>query len=1051
MRRFNIILVMLFWFSAAAYAVDTDGDGFDDSVDAFPNDPTEWYDTDMDGIGNNADTDDDGDGIPDTADNNNDGDPVIDLYDPFPEDPNEWLDTDADGVGNNADTDDDNDGVLDVNDVFPLNPNETIDTDADTIGNNTDSDDDGDGVIDVYDLFPLDSTEWLDTDGDGVGNNADSDDDNDGFVDSDDDFVLDVNEWIDTDGDGTGNNADGDDDNDGVADSDDAFRLDAAESVDTDGDLVGNNADSDDDNDGFVDAMDDFPLNAAEWLDTDGDTIGNNADTDDDNDGVQDNLDLFPLNPAESRDDDNDGIGNNADADDDNDGVLDVDDAFPLDPSEYQDTDNDGIGNVLDIDDDGDGVLDNVDLFPLNPNESRDDDNDGLGNNEDSDDDNDGVLDVDDAFPLDPVEQYDTDNDGIGNVYDTDDDGDGVLDYLDDLPLDPTETTDTDGDGLGNNADPDDDNDGMSDDFELTYGFDPLDASDGDLDTDHDGVSNADEALANTNPLIDDYPPVITPPSAINIDADHTFTLVNLDDVLAMTTVSASDGLDGPNCCQPEALGFEQGVKSFSSGQHKILWRAVDNAGNIAEIEQVVNVHPLVNFSQSQLVAEGSSARVEVLLSGVAPSYPLNIPFVLSGSSDELDYDINASQIIIEEGVYGFIDIDLLDDFQSEADEELILSFNPTVNAGNNDRHILTVTENNVAPQAVLELKQQAMTVSSIAKDKGEAVITLTLKDTNPDDSHIIDWALPDYLNAELSANQLNVFLDPEQISLPAEAGRLIRLSVTVTDSGTGQLSQQEFMAILLLDSLPRLTDTDTDRDGIIDSEEGFADNDGDGLPAFMDTSEIPYVQQLHVNSAQNKLVETEPGLSLSLGSYARLQYGDGIQLSQQEINDTGLITADELTHSNEYFDFNIKGVSPYGNSAFVVIPLLEAIPEYSVYRKFSKQNGWQSFVVDSKNAIASSPAINGVCPPYHSDHYQDGLNTSDVCLRLMIEDGGANDADGIANGTIDDPGGIAVIANEDVAKETDPEKSSSGSMFYLTLLLLLILSRRFLLIIKSE
>ena len=34
---------------------DADGDGFDDAIDAFPNDPTEWADSDGDGIGDNAD------------------------------------------------------------------------------------------------------------------------------------------------------------------------------------------------------------------------------------------------------------------------------------------------------------------------------------------------------------------------------------------------------------------------------------------------------------------------------------------------------------------------------------------------------------------------------------------------------------------------------------------------------------------------------------------------------------------------------------------------------------------------------------------------------------------------------------------------------------------------------------------------------------------------------------------------------------------------------------------------------------------------------------
>lgn len=45
--------------------VDSDNDGVPDDQDAFPSDPTEWLDTDGDGIGNNKDTDDDGDQIPD--------------------------------------------------------------------------------------------------------------------------------------------------------------------------------------------------------------------------------------------------------------------------------------------------------------------------------------------------------------------------------------------------------------------------------------------------------------------------------------------------------------------------------------------------------------------------------------------------------------------------------------------------------------------------------------------------------------------------------------------------------------------------------------------------------------------------------------------------------------------------------------------------------------------------------------------------------------------------------------------------------------------------
>ena len=49
--------------------LDDDGDGMNDTSDAFPYDQNETTDTDGDGIGDNSDADDDGDGVADTTDN----------------------------------------------------------------------------------------------------------------------------------------------------------------------------------------------------------------------------------------------------------------------------------------------------------------------------------------------------------------------------------------------------------------------------------------------------------------------------------------------------------------------------------------------------------------------------------------------------------------------------------------------------------------------------------------------------------------------------------------------------------------------------------------------------------------------------------------------------------------------------------------------------------------------------------------------------------------------------------------------------------------------
>ncbi|MDA8535278.1 thrombospondin type 3 repeat-containing protein [Pseudomonadales bacterium] len=230
---------------------DTDGDGRPDDCNS-----------ECQGVGMSADTDDDNDGVLDPADS-------------FPFDASEFVDTDLDGIGNNADTDDDGDGVLDASDAFPLDAAESLDTDSDGTGNNADADDDGDGVPDTADGFALISLgALLDNDSDGfpdkcdedclaIGMTADSDDDNDGVEDASDVFPLDATET-----------ADGD--NDGVGDNSDAFPDDAAESLDSDSDSVGDNADN-------------CPsLSNSDQLNTDGDTEGDACDSDDDNDGFSD-------------------------------------------------------------------------------------------------------------------------------------------------------------------------------------------------------------------------------------------------------------------------------------------------------------------------------------------------------------------------------------------------------------------------------------------------------------------------------------------------------------------------------------------------------------------------------------------------------------------------------------------------------------------------------------------------------------------------------------------------------------------------------------------
>jgi len=93
---------------------DTDGEGILNKDDAFPNDPTEWKDTDNDTIGDNADTDRDGDNYTNDQDSH-------------PDDPTKFDQHDTDG-----------DGVQDKEDAFPADASETKDSDLDSVGDNKD-------------------------------------------------------------------------------------------------------------------------------------------------------------------------------------------------------------------------------------------------------------------------------------------------------------------------------------------------------------------------------------------------------------------------------------------------------------------------------------------------------------------------------------------------------------------------------------------------------------------------------------------------------------------------------------------------------------------------------------------------------------------------------------------------------------------------------------------------------------------------------------------------------------------------------------------------
>ena len=160
---------------------DDDNDGFNDSVESdCQSDPLDSQ---------SVPTNSDGTGDCDYLDNDDDDDGTPDEDDDFPFDPLEDTDTDEDGIGDNADLDDDWDSFDDTYEEScgsdPLNNTSVpLNFDNDQLCDELDDDDDDDGFNDSIDLFPFNALEWADFDGDGTGDTEDSDDDNDGASDT---------------------------------------------------------------------------------------------------------------------------------------------------------------------------------------------------------------------------------------------------------------------------------------------------------------------------------------------------------------------------------------------------------------------------------------------------------------------------------------------------------------------------------------------------------------------------------------------------------------------------------------------------------------------------------------------------------------------------------------------------------------------------------------------------------------------------------------------------------------------------------------------------
>lgn len=560
-------------------------------------------------------------------------------------------------------------------------------------------------------------------------------------------------------------------------------------------------------------------------------------------------------------------------------------------------------------------------------------------------------------------------------------------------------------------APPDSDSDGLPDSYETDYGLDPNDASDADTDLDGDGASNLDEFLVGSDPTRDELAPELIIPDDLTIAATGHLTEVNFGQA------SAIDNSDGP------LVPAANMSSPLPSGLHQVVWSVADAAGNLATQTQMIKVLPLAELTPSTLVAEGSTQQVTVILSGEAPAYPVTIPLLIDGTAGPADFTLSDNQVVIKEGMVGTVELAITADSDPESPETIIFRLGEPDNAvlGAVSEDSVTITEENIAPELKLTVEQDGRQGRLLTADGGLVHVTASYSDLNLEDSHSFNWSpeVADLPGVEIDGDSL--LIDPALVGVEE-----ISVSGTVTDNGNPMLIATQTALMELLPTAPVLdTTADSDGDGIVDIDEGFGDSDDDGIADYLDNlNNIEESYLSPVEPGSYEFMQSEVGTKITIGDAVFEMDNNAVGITEAQIGELSCEPDEDYQYSSGLFDFRVSGKQP-GSSYEIVIPLAQPIPEQAVFRTCVNENiGWQNFIVNAYNWVASARAVKGACPEPGSDLYTEGLTPGDSCIELFIEDGGPDDLDGIADGTVTDPSGIALLLP---AVDSEPQPQQPG------------------------
>ena len=480
-----------------------------------------------------------------------------------------------------------------------------------------------------------------------------------------------------------------------------------------------------------------------------------------------------------------------------------------------------------------------------------------------------------------------------------------------------------------------------------------------------------------------------------------TFSISNEETIRATGLFSPVD-LDYPQALNSKGNKLAVSLKSDSlflqPGRNIVEWVAYDpETGTETLQSQLINVEPTISFQKDMVTIEGSKPTLSLFLNGDSPTYPLRVPYTVTGTSDSSDHSLVDGEFVFEDGIEASVEFEIYTDYDIE-NETIVVTISDEVNQGVKPSVTLSISEDPIKPVFNISYLQNDKRIAVVARDEGPVLIIGEIYYPSGHVDLDFNWTVSHPYTAQ---SDLELIINPQDLT-----DDIIEVEGEVEVAGYPSTLVKAKSHIKIKDELPVLeAGKDSDHDGIPDSVEGHTDADNDGIPDYLDSMKACELIQedIDFHPETGFILESTPGTCLRLGTLSIKSDTFSTAVPETKADFIQDDAAEESFGETKIFNFVVEKSADISE---IVIPLEKPIDSTSRYRKYNyTTQTWFDFVEDSENLLKSYAGEPGFCPPPGSPLYEDGLTVGHFCIELTIEEGGPNDVDGLRNGQIDDPG----------------------------------------------